>query len=98
MEQTYRRRSKRQNEEEPEFHVAKFQSYQVTKFENILLTCENEEILECQENKSNESLDENCGKILMFTNETSSCFCQGSNRQKRDSGNTLRKGWSKYIR
>ena len=52
----------------------------------------------CQENKSNETLDENCEKILMFTNETSSCFCRGSNRLKRNSENILRRGWSKYIR
>ena len=96
MAETYRRRSKRQNEEEPEF--AQFESYQVTEFQNIYPTCENGESLECQENKSNETLDENCENILMFTNETSSCFCRGSNRLKRNSDNILRRGWSKYIR
>ena len=94
-----RRRSKRQNEEEPEYHVTDWvnlQSYQVTHEVNIF-PCEDGEIFDCQENKSNETLDENCGKILMFNNETSSCSCRGSNRRKRNS-NILRQGWSKYIR
>ena len=106
LEKTYRRKSKRQNEEEPEFDVNKFQtsqvnelqSHQVTKFQNIFPTCENGEIFECQENKSNESLDENCKKILMFTNETSFCYCRGPNPLKRSSKNILRQGWSKYAR
>ena len=106
LEKTYWRKSKRQNEEEPEFDVNKFQtsqvnelqSHQVTKFQNIFPTCENGEIFECQENKSNETLDENCGNMLMFTNGTSSCFCRGSNRLKRNSEKILRRGWSKYIR
>ena len=105
LEITNRRRSRRQNEEELEVPVnilPKYQSYQVTEFQNIFPTCENGEIFECQENKSNESVDENCKGILngdlMFTNETSSCSCQGSNRRKRNSENILRRGWSKYTR
>ena len=61
--------------------------------------CENGEIFDCQENKSNEVLDESCKGILMFNSDTSSsCFCRGSNDQKRNSDNILRKGWSKYTR
>ena len=100
-EELNRRRSKRQNQEEPEFHITKFTnltSYQLTQELNIYPTCEDGEVFHCQNNTSNESLDENCGKILMFNSETRSCYCEGSNRRKRNSGNILRKGWSKYTR
>ena len=70
--------------------------------------CENEEIFDCQENKSNEVLDESCKGILMFTSETSYCSCRGinhrilddvgSNDLERNSEKTLRQGWSKYTR
>ena len=109
MEITNRRRSRRQNEEELEVPVnilPKYQSYQVTEFHNIFPTCENGEIFECQENKSNESLPENCKGILngdlMFTSENStenhSCSCQGSNRKKRNSENIEKAGWTIYSR
>ena len=100
-EETNRGRSKRQNEEEPEFHITKFSnltSYKLTQEVKIYPTCKNGEVFHCENNTSNESLDENCGKILMFNSETRSCSCEGSNRRKRNSGNILRKGWSKYIR
>ena len=84
---TYRRRSEKQNKQEPEFNQT-----------NIYPTCENGEILDCQENTSNEVLDESCKGILMFTSETTSCFCRGSNDLKRKSENILRQGWSKYTR
>ena len=87
MEETYRRRSKKQNQQEPEFNLT-----------NIFPTCENEGIFECQENKPNEVLDDSCKGILMFTSETSSCFCRGSNDLKRNSERILRQGWSKYTR
>ena len=113
MEETYRRRTKRQNEEEPEFTVnklAKFQSYQLTKEQNIYPTCENGGIFECEQNESNESLPENCKESLkgdlMFTSEKftedNSCSCQaltqGSNRKKRNSENIKRAGWTIYSR
>lgn len=64
----------------------------------IFPMCENGSILNCQENKSKEdSLVESCKGILMFNNETSSCFCPGSNNLKRKSG-IIRQGWSKYSR
>ena len=109
-EETNWRRSKRQIQEEPEFNITNFTtnttnitnfyltSYQLTQELNIYPTCEDGEVFYCQNNTSNESLDENCGKILMFNSETRSCSCEGSNRRKRNSGNILRKGWSKYIR
>ena len=100
-EVTNRRRSKRQNEEEPEFHITKctnLTSYQITQEVNIYPKCEDGEVFHCQNNTSNESLEENCGQILMFNSETRSCYCEGSNRRKRNSGNILKQGWSKYIR
>ena len=60
--------------------------------------CENGEIFDCQENKSNEVLDERCRGILMFTSENDTCYCRGSNNHERKSGNILRQGWSKYTR
>ena len=66
--------------------------------QNIFPTCENGEKFDCQENKSNEVLDESCKGILMFNNETSSCYCRGSNVLKRSSRNILRQGWSKFTR
>ena len=105
MEETYRRRTKRQNEEEPEFTVnklAKFQGYPLITEQNIFPTCENGEIFECEQNESNESLDENCKEILngtlMFTSENNSCSCQRSNRKKRNSENIIKAGWSIYTR
>ena len=108
METAYRRRSRRQNEEETEpSKLPKYQSYPVAEFQNIFPTCEDGEYFDCEENKSNQSLDENCKGILngdlMFTNdsltnETSSCTCRGSKRRKRNSENILKQGWSKYIR
>ena len=95
MEKTYRRISNQENDDEPE--LAYLRSYQVTKEVNIF-PCEDGEIFDCQESKSNETLDENCGKILIFNSETSSCSCRGSNRQKRNSEIILRQGWSQYIR
>ena len=96
MENTYQRRSK-QNKQEPEYNQT-----------NIFPACENGEIFDCQENKSNEVLDESCKGILMFTSETSSCSCRGSNQMilddldsndlARGSENILRQGWSKYTR
>ena len=68
-------------------------------FQNIFPRCENGEILYCHENKSNETLDEKCKKMLLFTSENSTCFCPGSNdRMKRNSKNILREGWSLYTR
>ena len=97
------RRSKRQNGEEPELDIVDISdiksinltSYQVTHEFNIYPTCEDGEIFYCEENESYESLDKNCGEILMFNSETSSCYCRGSNRRKR---NILKQGWSKYSR
>ena len=82
----------------PVSELNKFQSYQVSEYENIYPMCENGDILDCEVNKSNESLNENCKGILMFTNETSSCSCQESNGQERNSKNIVRQGWAKYIR
>ena len=65
---------------------------------NFFPTCENGKFLDCQENKSNEVLDESCRGILMFNSETSSCFCEDSNNFKQNSGDILKKGWSKYTR
>ena len=65
---------------------------------NFYPTCENGKKLDCQENKSNEVLDESCTGILMFNSETSSCFCEDSNNLKRKTGDILRRGWSKYTR
>ena len=105
METTNRRRSRRQNEEELEVPVnilPKYQSYQVTEFQNIFPTCEDGEYFDCEENKSNESVDENCKEILngtlMFTSENNSCSCQRSNRKKRNSENIIKAGWSIYTR
>ena len=57
------------------FRLTQLTSYRITEFQNIFPTCENGEILDCQENKSNQTLDENCEKIFMFTNENSTCSC-----------------------
>ena len=65
---------------------------------NFFPTCENGTMLDCQENKSDEVLDENCRGILMFSNEMSSCLCEDSNNFKRNSGDILRQGWSQYTR
>ena len=59
--------------------------------------CENGKFLDCQENESDEVLDESCRGILMFSSETSSCFCEDSNNLKRK-GDIMRQGWSKYTR
>ena len=80
------------------FRFTQLNSYRITEFQNIFPTCENGEILDCQENKSNQTLDENCEKILMFTSENSTCSCRGSNNQKLNSKNIVREGWSRYIR
>ena len=72
-------------------------SYRIAEFQDIFPTCKTGEIFDCQENKSNQTLDENCEKVLMFTGENSTCSCQGSNSRKFNSKNIVRKGWSKYI-
>ena len=60
--------------------------------------CENGNMLDCQENKSNEVLDERCKGILMFSSDKSSCFCEDSNELKRHSEHIERQGWSQYTR
>ena len=97
-----RRRSNNRKNQEPQLPEIS------DNFTNIFPVCDNGEILDCQENKSNEVLDESCKGILMFTSETSSCSCQGSNdmilddfesnNRKRKSANIARQGWSKYTR
>ena len=97
-----RRRSNNRNNQEPQLPEIS------DNFPNIFPVCDNGEILDCQENKSNEVLDESCKGILMFTSEASSCSCQGSNHtildelesknRVRKSANILRQGWSKYTR
>ena len=61
-------------------------------------TCENGEILECEEIDSDKVLDESCKGILQFTNGTSSCSCQGTNDFARNSKHIARKGWSQFTR
>ena len=102
VEQIGQRRAKQRNDNEPELPEKSDNS------SNIFPVCENEEIFDCQENKSNEVLDESCKGILMFTSETSYCSCRGinqiilgdvdSNDLERNSEKTLRQGWSKYTR
>ena len=96
-ETTSWQRSKQLNREEPELGArVEGESELVTTIHNIFPTCENGENFDCQENKSNEVLDESCKGILMFTNETSSCYCRGQNGLKRRSRNILR--WVKTHR
>ena len=101
VEQISRRRAKQRNDKEPELPETSDNS------SNIFPVCKNEEIFDCQENKSYEVLDESCKGILMFTGETSFCSCRGinqiildddSNDLDRNSEKILRQGWSKYTR
>ena len=102
LEEISGRSAEQRNDQEPELPKVSDNST------NFFPLCDNGEILDCQENKSNEVLDESCKGILMFTSETSSCSCRGSNDMildefksnnlGRKSANIVRQGWSKYTR
>ena len=80
--------------------MSKGVNFDIPDLTNIFPVCENGGIFDCEGNKSNEVLHENCKGILMFTREpeTSSCFCRGSNDHIQYSGNIKRQGWTRYVR
>ena len=75
MVETYRRRSKRQNEEEPEF--AQFESYQVTEFQNIYPTCENGESLDAKKTNRTKHLTKIAKKFSCLPMKQVLAFVEG---------------------
>ena len=72
-------------------------NYYEPAFQRIFPTCEIGELIHCEENPLNETVEESCKGVLIFSNQTGSCSCELTGKAKRNRQN-VRTGWSLYTR